>query len=179
MDAYNDKNWLKQPRNIEEYWEGTTNFVNTYQDVGHVPLREMRVQLSVPITVDELRVFLDLAEKDMRQINALFRELEVLKQKIKASRSKEEAESLKFTEMHLINKIYTESVEAKIPAVLEYLSTVIEAGCKFLIFAHHQPMIDSVYKFLQKKKVVCIRIDGTTLAASRQTMVADFQDRDN
>ncbi|KAE9455034.1 hypothetical protein C3L33_13074, partial [Rhododendron williamsianum] len=49
-------------------------------------------------------VFLDLAEKDMRQINALFRELEVVKSKIRASQSKEEAESLKFSEKHLINK---------------------------------------------------------------------------
>ncbi|KAG5555420.1 hypothetical protein RHGRI_012829 [Rhododendron griersonianum] len=51
-------------------------------------------------------VFLDLAEKDMRQINALFRELEVVKSKIRASQSKEEAESLKFSEKHLINKQY-------------------------------------------------------------------------
>ncbi|GAB2270713.1 hypothetical protein Dimus_005584 [Dionaea muscipula] len=80
---------------------------------------------------------------------------------------------------HVVSQIYTESIEAKIPAVLEYLSTLIEVGCKFLIFAHHQLMIDSVYKFLQKKKVGCIRIVGTTLAASRQTMVADFQDKDD
>ncbi|KAI8003668.1 hypothetical protein LOK49_LG08G03453 [Camellia lanceoleosa] len=124
------------------------------------------------------QVFLDLAEKDMRQINALFRELEVVKSKIKASQSKEEAESLKFSQKHLINKIYTDSAEAKIPAVLDYVGTVIEAGCKFLIFAHHQPMIDSIYQFLQKKKVGCIRIDGGTPAASRQALVTDFQEKD-
>ncbi|XP_028086601.1 SWI/SNF-related matrix-associated actin-dependent regulator of chromatin subfamily A-like protein 1 isoform X3 [Camellia sinensis] len=94
------------------------------------------------------QVFLDLAEKDMRQINALFRE------------------------------IYTDSAEAKIPAVLDYVGTVIEAGCKFLIFAHHQPMIDSIYQFLQKKRVGCIRIDGGTPAASRQALVTDFQEKD-
>ncbi|KAI8561987.1 hypothetical protein RHMOL_Rhmol04G0383600 [Rhododendron molle] len=125
------------------------------------------------------QVFLDLAEKDMRQINALFRELEVVKSKIRASQSKEEAESLKFSEKHLINKIYTDSAQAKIPAVLDYLGTVIEAGCKFLIFAHHQPMIDSIYQFLQKKKVGCIRIDGSTPAASRQALVTDFQEKDS
>ncbi|XAR56931.1 Calcium/calmodulin-dependent protein kinase [Bertholletia excelsa] len=124
------------------------------------------------------QVFLDLAEKEMRQITALFRELEVIKGKIKASKSKEEAESLKFSEKNLINKIYTDSAEAKIPAVLDYLGTVIEAGCKFLIFAHHQPMIDSIYQFLQKKNVGCIRIDGSTPAASRQALVTDFQEKD-
>ncbi|XP_024993673.1 SWI/SNF-related matrix-associated actin-dependent regulator of chromatin subfamily A-like protein 1 isoform X2 [Cynara cardunculus var. scolymus] len=124
------------------------------------------------------QVFLDLADKDMKQINALFRELELVKSKIKASNSKEEAESLKFTEKNIINKIYTESAAAKIPAVLDYLGTVIEAGCKFIVFAHHQPMIDSIHQFLLRKKVGCIRIDGGTPAGSRQSLVTDFQDKD-
>uniref|UniRef100_A0A2N9E6B8 Helicase C-terminal domain-containing protein n=1 Tax=Fagus sylvatica TaxID=28930 RepID=A0A2N9E6B8_FAGSY len=94
------------------------------------------------------QVFLDLAEKDMKQINALFRE------------------------------IYTNSAEVKIPAVLDYLGTVIEAGCKFLIFAHHQPMIEAIYQFLLKKKVGCIRIDGSTPPASRHALVTDFQEKD-
>ncbi|XP_052190189.1 uncharacterized protein LOC127799931 isoform X4 [Diospyros lotus] len=123
------------------------------------------------------QVFLDLAEKDMRQINALFRELEVVKSKIKACQSKEDADSLKFSEKNLINKIYTDSAEAKIPAVLNYLETIVEADCKFLIFAHHQSMIDSIHQFLQKKKVSCIRIDGSTPAALRQSLVTDFQEK--
>ncbi|KAM7463221.1 hypothetical protein LguiA_031342 [Lonicera macranthoides] len=124
------------------------------------------------------QVFLDLAEKEMRQINALFRELDMVKCKIKATESKEEAESLKFTEKNLINKIYNDSAEAKIPAVMDYLVTVIEAGCKFLIFAHHQPMIDAIHQFLIKKKIGCIRIDGRTPAAARQGLVTDFQEKD-
>ncbi|KAI9196173.1 hypothetical protein LWI28_021634 [Acer negundo] len=125
------------------------------------------------------QVFLDLAAKDMKQINALFRELEVVKGKIKACTSEEEIQSLKFVQKNLINKIYTDSAEAKIPAVLDYLETIIEAGCKFLIFAHHQPMLDSIHQFFLKKKVRCIRIDGGTPAASRQGLVTDFQEKDD
>ncbi|KAI5651013.1 hypothetical protein M9H77_37018 [Catharanthus roseus] len=125
------------------------------------------------------QVFLDLGEKEMRHINALFHELEVIKNKIKSSKSKEEAESLKFTQKNLINKIYTESAEAKIPAVLDYLGTMIEAGCKFLIFAHHQSMLDAIHQFLLKKKVGCIRIDGSTPSASRQALVTDFQEKES
>ncbi|XP_048497209.1 uncharacterized protein LOC104906933 isoform X2 [Beta vulgaris subsp. vulgaris] len=124
------------------------------------------------------QVFLDLAEKDLRQIKALFLELGVLKDRIKLSKTKDEHESLKLSEKSLINKIYTDSAEAKIPAVLEYLGTVIEAGCKFLIFAHHQPMVEAIHQFLQKKKVGCIRIDGSTPAASRQALVTDFQEKE-
>nr|XP_025629683.1 SWI/SNF-related matrix-associated actin-dependent regulator of chromatin subfamily A-like protein 1 isoform X2 [Arachis hypogaea] len=57
------------------------------------------------------------------------------------------------------------SKDDKIPAVLEYLETVIEAGCKFLIFAHHQPIIDAIHEWLLKKKVGCIWIDGGTPSA--------------
>ncbi|XP_027115785.1 uncharacterized protein [Coffea arabica] len=122
------------------------------------------------------QVFLDLGEKEMRHVNALFCELEIIKSKIRSSHSKEEAESLKYAEKNLINKIYTDSAEAKIPAVLDYLGTMIEAGCKFLIFAHHQPMICSIHQYLLKK-VGCIRIDGGTPAASRQALVTDFQEK--
>ncbi|XP_022951636.1 SWI/SNF-related matrix-associated actin-dependent regulator of chromatin subfamily A-like protein 1 [Cucurbita moschata] len=125
------------------------------------------------------QVFLDLAEKDIRGIKALFCELEVIKGKIKACRSEEEVESLKFQQKNLINKIYTDSAEAKIPAVLNYLETVVEAGCKFLVFAHHQPMIVAIHQFFQKKKVNCIRIDGGTPSATRQALIADFQQKDS
>ncbi|CAO2838348.1 unnamed protein product [Amaranthus hypochondriacus] len=124
------------------------------------------------------QVFLDVAEKDLKQVKALFLELGVLKDRIKTSNSKEEIESLRLSEKSLINKIYTDSAEAKIPAVLEYLGTIIEAGCKFLIFAHHQPMIEAIHQFIQKKKVGCICIDGSTPIASRQAMVTDFQEKE-
>ncbi|XP_042433276.1 SWI/SNF-related matrix-associated actin-dependent regulator of chromatin subfamily A-like protein 1 isoform X7 [Zingiber officinale] len=102
------------------------------------------------------QVFLDLNESDMKQIRILFRELEVVKMNIQACNSPEKIESLKFMQKNLINK----------------------AGCKFLIFAHHQHMIDAIHQFLLKKKVGCIRIDGGTPPTSRQAFVADFQEKD-
>ncbi|XP_072063447.1 uncharacterized protein [Arachis hypogaea] len=58
--------------------------------------------------------------------SSCYSKLEVVKDKIKSPKSKDESESLKFTQKNLINKIYTNSADAKIPAVLEYLGTVIE-----------------------------------------------------
>ncbi|KAG1328300.1 SWI/SNF-related matrix-associated actin-dependent regulator of chromatin subfamily A-like protein 1 [Cocos nucifera] len=184
-----------------------------------------RTNASLPV----LQIFLDLNEKDMKQIRILFHEISILryyfaiikyikvqnlkrhvvqlgavKANIQACDSNEKIESLKFTQKNLINKIYNDSAEAKIPAVLDYLNTVVEADCKFLIFAHHQPMIDAIHQFLlvryldlqqslpnadlcsivitkllQKKKVNCIRIDGGTPSSSRQALVNDFQEKDN
>ncbi|EOY09748.1 Chromatin remodeling factor18 isoform 2 [Theobroma cacao] len=136
------------------------------------------VLCQLPMKRRQQQVFLELTEKDMKKISSLFQELNLVKGKIKARRSEEEVHSLKLIEKNLINKIYTDSAEAKIPAVLDYLETVIEAGCKFLIFAHHQPMIEAIHQFLLKKKVGCIRIDGATPASSRQALVNDFQEKD-
>lgn len=161
-------------------YQGASNHEELHNLIkATVMIRRLKKDVLTELPVKRRQqVFLELAEKDMKQINALFRELEVVKGKIKACQSKEEVDSLKFNQKNLINKIYTSSAEAKIPAVLDYLGTVIEAGCKFLIFAHHQPMIDSIYQFLLKKKVGCIRIDGGTPAASRQALVTDFQEKD-
>ncbi|WOL10504.1 SWI/SNF-related matrix-associated actin-dependent regulator of chromatin [Canna indica] len=125
------------------------------------------------------QVFLDLNEKDLKQIRILFRELEVVKMNIQKCDSSEKIESLKLMQKNIINKIYNDSAEAKIPAVLDYLGTVIEADCKFLIFAHHQPMIDAIHQFLLKKKVGCIRIDGGTSSSLRQGFVTEFQEKDS
>ncbi|XP_052114452.1 uncharacterized protein LOC107484479 isoform X2 [Arachis duranensis] len=95
------------------------------------------------------------AEKVLGEISNYKVQLEVVKAKIKSAKSKDESESVKFTQKNLINKIYTNSADAKIPATLEYLGT-----------------------FIEKKKVGCIWIDGGTPAASRQQLVTDFQEKD-
>ncbi|CAN1128916.1 SWI/SNF-related matrix-associated actin-dependent regulator of chromatin subfamily A-like protein 1 [Linum perenne] len=51
------------------------------------------------------QVFLELAAKDMKNINSLFRELEVIKTKIKSCTSEEEVTSLKFSQKNLISKV--------------------------------------------------------------------------
>ncbi|CAN6199966.1 unnamed protein product [Urochloa humidicola] len=125
------------------------------------------------------QIFLDLSEKDVKHVRALFRELETLKIKIESADSKEMFDSLKFAQKNLITKLYTDSATAKIPAVLDFLGTIIEADCKFLIFAHHQNMIEAIEQYLLKKKVKCIKIDGQTPVTIRQTLVTDFQNKDD
>ncbi|XLS79769.1 hypothetical protein HN51_063994 [Arachis hypogaea] len=76
------------------------------------------------------------AEKVLGEISNYKVQLEVVKAKLKSAKSKDESESVKFTQKNLINKIYTNSADAKIPAALEYLRTVIEWVASGLMEVH-------------------------------------------
>lgn len=125
------------------------------------------------------QIFLSLEDKGLKQMQALFSQLRAIQRDIKVCKSDEEAKLLKYSENQLINKIYTESAEVKIPAVLDFLGTMIEAGCKFLVFSHHLSMMAAIEQFVVKKKVGYIKIDGSTPPSSRQTLVTQFQDRED
>lgn len=50
---------------------------------------------------------------------------------------------------------------AKVDGICEFLETLAENGAKFLVFAHHKSVIDSIEAFLKKKKIGNIKIDGS------------------
>ncbi|KAJ7299851.1 hypothetical protein O6H91_Y133800 [Diphasiastrum complanatum] len=122
------------------------------------------------------QVFLSLDKDGVKQMRALFVELEDVRRRSCNCNEAEMAEKLKYAEKQLISKIYTESGKVKLPVVQEYLTTILETDCKFLVFAHHQQMLDGIQSLLVKKKVGYIRIDGATPAISRHTLATKFQD---
>jgi hypothetical protein len=71
------------------------------------------------------QVFIALDDKGIKQMRALFHELESIRRAIKAT-SEDEFERLKYSEKQLVNKIYTDSAVAKLPAVQDYLTTLLE-----------------------------------------------------
>ena len=44
------------------------------------------------------------------------------------------------------------------------------------MFAYHKNVLDKLQQGLEKQKVKCVRIDGTTLAPDRHKAVKKFQD---
>jgi SWI/SNF-related matrix-associated actin-dependent regulator 1 of chromatin subfamily A len=69
---------------------------------------------------------------------------------------------------------------AKIPSVIEYMNKMLENESeKFLVFSHHQNVLDELEFFLRKKQVNYIRIDGKTKEEHRTRMVKEFQDIEN
>lgn len=65
---------------------------------------------------------------------------------------------------------FQETCKAKFRAVCQYVSDLIESGKKFLVFAHHQMMLDEVEKECQNAGAGYIRIDGSTQSETRQYM---------
>ena len=77
--------------------------------------------------------------------------------------------------LHLFNRVYRLSAEAKCQGVRDYIHYLIENKCKFLIFAHHQIMLDAIETEVRKSKVHFIRIDGRVKLERRQEYVNKFQ----
>jgi SWI/SNF-related matrix-associated actin-dependent regulator 1 of chromatin subfamily A len=70
----------------------------------------------------------------------------------------------------------------KVDAAGEYIATLIEGGLKFLVFGHHQEVLDGLEAAVIKacgKGSRHIRIDGSTGMQDRQDLVRSFQNDQN
>ena len=62
----------------------------------------------------------------------------------------------------------------------EYVQLLLDAGQKFLIFAHHGCLMDGIEHTLNRHKGLrFIRIDGKTPASGRQKLVDSFQQNED
>jgi len=59
-------------------------------------------------------------------------------------------------------KLWDLTGQAKLPGVKAYINDLVAQGVKFLIFAHHLPVLDAIEDQVIKLKVKYIRIDGRT-----------------
>lgn len=75
----------------------------------------------------------------------------------------------------LATVLYRETSKVKIPYVKEYVSEMIEAGAKFLVFAHHRDVLNALEEVCKEQNVGYIRIDGQTKPALRSQYVDSFQ----
>ncbi|MEQ2278928.1 SWI/SNF- matrix-associated actin-dependent regulator of chromatin subfamily A-like protein 1 [Ameca splendens] len=82
----------------------------------------------------------------------------------------------KMEEKEALIIFYNHTAEAKLQAIMEYITDMLECGReKFLVFAHHKLVLDHITAELLKKSVSFIRIDGATPSAERQQLCEKFQ----
>ncbi|XP_967843.2 SWI/SNF-related matrix-associated actin-dependent regulator of chromatin subfamily A-like protein 1 [Tribolium castaneum] len=90
------------------------------------------------------------------------------------------ASQKKSAEKHaILLTFFSETAKIKIPSVCSYILQVLKSGQKFLVFAHHQIMLNAVCNVLDKKSVKYIRIDGSTTSEQRKFFVDKFQLNDD
>lgn len=75
-------------------------------------------------------------------------------------------------------KLWDLTGQAKLPGIKAYITDLISGGVKFLIFAHHLPVLDAIEDQVIKLKVKYIRIDGRTPNYERHNLVRFFQESD-
>ncbi|RWS25243.1 SWI/SNF subfamily A-like protein [Leptotrombidium deliense] len=71
------------------------------------------------------------------------------------------------------------TAEVKVTAVCEYVHHLVEQGKKFILFAHHRIMIETVCEMLERDDCSYIRIDGTTPAKIRLECCDYFQENED
>ena len=72
-----------------------------------------------------------------------------------------------------------ETSRVKAKAVCEYVLDLIESDKKFLVFAHHQGMLDELQNACESAKCEFIRIDGNTSSQRRHFLVDLFQNKES
>ena len=77
-----------------------------------------------------------------------------------------------------LNEAYTLTGKAKIKGITDYITYLINNSCKFLIFAHHTEILNSIEETVKKTKTEYVRIDGKVSSEKKQERVNKFQ-KDN
>lgn len=108
-------------------------------------------------------------------------ELKRLEQTIHKYQNSDRARNAKREKQVLTSMLYVETARSKLPAVQRYLMSVLQTqpNEKFIVFAHHQHMLDGIVDILNRLEVSFIRIDGSTSAKFRQGLVDQFQQRED
>ncbi|GIX61227.1 DNA helicase, putative [Babesia caballi] len=74
-----------------------------------------------------------------------------------------------------MQEVFRLTGEAKVKAVCEYISHLLQSSVKFIIFAHHRSVLDAIEATLKQQSCNYMRIDGSTSQSKREDNVRRFQ----
>ncbi len=124
-------------------------------------------------------LYVETKSSYMAKIKRCFQDLNRAKLQTQQA-SGDDAAMFKNKERALNTELYQLSGMAKLESVQEHLKETADTGVKFIVFAHHQEVIDGITEYVTKKlKLSYIRIDGGTPQADRQGLCRSFQEDSN
>ncbi|KXZ48890.1 hypothetical protein GPECTOR_24g179 [Gonium pectorale] len=127
------------------------------------------------------QIFIRLPDAQTKQVQALSREVEGLRAVMKsmdAAGGGAGMQGIAHEKQQAIMHLWRETAKLKVAAVSEYCADLLAEGRdapKFLVFAHHQVLLDGVEQQVKACKVKYIRIDGQTSSEERAAGVSRFQ----
>ena len=144
---------------------------------GASNLEELQLLLEQKLMIRRLKldVLSQLPEK-FRQVVKLDPNLVKTTGLKQAEKEFERAASMKASQKRsaLLN-FFSETAVAKRPAVVDYVSELMENRVKVLIFAHHKVVMNALCDSLDSKGHQYIRIDGLTAGEDRLSLCNEFQ----
>jgi SWI/SNF-related matrix-associated actin-dependent regulator 1 of chromatin subfamily A len=153
-----------------------TNYGMDYSGSSNMKELQLVLEEKIMIRREKKDVITQLPTK-LREMIILDPSLiELEKKSLKQASSQMANEKLKGMEKRgALLTFFSETSKAKARAVCEYIREFLDSGKKFIVFAHHQSMLDAIQAECEQGKYDYIRIDGCTHSEKRTVSVEKFQ----
>ena len=183
-------------------WSGSTNSRELNSILNKIMIRRLKKDVlsqlppkkrqKIEISTDskiikKLKILMDKTSKkfekllgtqiELEKIGINIEDLKTEKEEKEEEKKEKEGEKDKEEEsvLNKFNKAYSMTGQAKIPGICDYVNYLVDNSCKFLIFAHHIEILDSIEEVIINDKINYIRIDGNVSVEKRQDLVNKFQ----
>jgi SWI/SNF-related matrix-associated actin-dependent regulator 1 of chromatin subfamily A len=153
-----------------------TNYGMDYSGSSNMKELQLILEEKVMIRREKKDVITQLPTKVREMIILDPSLIEIDKKSLKQASSQMNNEKLKGMEKRgALLTFFSETSKVKAKAVCEYVREFLDSGRKFIVFAHHQSMLDALQAECEQGKYDYMRIDGSTNSEKRTANVDKFQ----
>ncbi|KAL6609252.1 hypothetical protein LY90DRAFT_504415 [Neocallimastix californiae] len=136
------------------------------------------VLLELPPKIRQ-RIIIDIPKRKLKPLENLLKESREIGKLLNKCKyiSEKELNGLDMKSKSKLVQLYLESSKVKLQPVTEYIAELYNnSDKKFIVFAHHQHLIQGIATFVEDKlKAKYIKIDGSTKNSIRQDLCDTFQ----
>ena len=118
-----------------------------------------------------------LRPKELKEMGPIFKELDDLSRELfNVREATEENRRKAFQRQALVSQLFRLTAAAKIPALVEYVTNLIDSKApKTILFGHHMVTLNAIEEVCKKKKIGYIRVDGSTPQHKRLDIIDAFR----
>jgi len=125
-------------------------------------------------------IWLEIKKSELGSVEKEFKKWKKLNERIyKLASGSEEQREMIFERKTVISRLYLLTAEAKIKAVVDWVTDALAQGRSFIFFAYHLNVLNAVEEAVKKLNLGYIRIDGSTPSHKRTEYVETFQSDEN